>query len=120
MVRKKQGNRRRQNPPRSSTAPGNSLWIYKWREIRAALWWVTLSLHPTWSACDIKPIKGQYDIVHETRQHTAMLPEKNNATAIGNMHRKFGEVWISSGDTYAKLIDTKLIDTFHFSQRHLY
>ena len=44
-----------------------------------------------------------------------MLPEKNNATAIGNMHRKFGEVWISSGDTYAKLIDT-----FHFSQRHLY
>jgi len=49
-----------------------------------------------------------------------MLPEKNNATAIGNMHRKFGEVWISSGDTYAKLIDTKLIDTFHFSQRHLY
>jgi len=84
-------------------------------DVNIQVTWVTLSLHPTWSACDIKPIKGQYDIVHETRQHTAMLPEKNNATAIGNMHRKFGEVWISSGDTYAKLIDT-----FHFSQRHLY
>jgi len=55
---------------------------------------------------DIKQpwLMSKYDVIHKTRStyRITMLPEQDRATAIGNMHKKFGEDrTCSSEDTIA-------------------
>jgi len=43
---------------------------------------------------------SKYDVIHKTgsTQHITTPPEEDRATAIGNMHKKFGEDWTCSSE----------------------